>query len=660
MKTKKTYSILKNRKVYISVLSSIFLIFSFAASAASINWTGGATGDWVVASNWSSAAVPTSVDDVTIPVGSTVTLSSDAGKINKLSVQGKLIVTSTGVLVIEQGVVSGTSLVEINGGEVENTGSITINQLLNNTNSGLNFATNANADGKFTNTGTFVINTSACTTSFAGPCISFSQSAAGRTAHLNLGGTLNFTPHALSFIMQVVSGNAQIDGTAVFGSSSNYLNYRLIHISNGNLTLASTANLTYYSGLASTAGAVNFSTNSNSVLTNNGSITIHGGSTTTGYGIYLNPQTSRSATFTNAGTINIDGNFPVACIGLAGADATSSSILNNLAGATITASNSTTGGPTALTATTTPTTTLNNAGTMTLSSSSGKAITFGGNSATFNNNSGGIVTVNKLITGSHPTNACTYNNNTGAIFNFEEATNTSDAISNSQYKVVFNNNGGKVTGRGTFYDGTFNPSTGTISPGTGGAAGVGMFYIQGMMFSLTGNLEMNVNGKTTGGVDYDQVIYSTNSAVFDISGANLTAIVGGSYVPVKNDVIYLVSPSGNPSGTLYGTFNSVSIPSNWEMQYTANAKMVCLGPPTGIENVNELNAKVYASINSIVVNLDSYENVQFEIIDLTGKLIKKSFLSNKNNTISMGNLKGIFVVRLSKLGDTYVQKVCLK
>lgn len=658
MKSTKTYLILKDRQVYLSVLSCIFLFFSFSVSAASITWTGGVTGDWAVASNWSSAALPTSVDDVTIPVSTTVTLTSDAGKINKLSVQGKLIVSTSGVLVIEQGVASGTSLLEINGGVVENAGSITLTQLLNNMNSGLSFVTNTDADGKFTNTGNLAINTSVNTTSLSGPCVSFFQTAPGRTAQLNLGGTLSFVPHALSFLIQVVSGNAQIDGTAVFGSTSNYLNYRFMHLSGGSLTLAPTANLTYYSGLASTAGALNFSVTSNTLLTNNGTITIHGGSAALGYGIYFNPQ-GYSATITNAGTINVDGSFPLSCIGLAGGTAASSSILNNLSGAAITVSNSTSGGPTALFSAITPTTIVNNAGTMTLSSASSKAISFGGNVATFNNNSGGIVTVNKAISGSSPTLAATFNNNTGAIFNFEVATNTSDAISNAQYQVVFNNNGGKVTGRGTFYDGTFVPSTGTLSPGTGGAAGVGMFYIQGISFSLTGNLEMNVNGKTTGGVDYDQIIYSTPSSVFDISEANLHAIVGGSYIPAKNDVIYLVSPSGNPAGILYGTFNSVSIPSNWEMQYTANAKMLCTGP-TGIENINELNAKIYVNDGNVLVNLPSDQLAQVEIVDLMGRLIKQNIVNDKYIAISMGNLKGVYIVRLLISNGVYSQKVSLK
>lgn len=63
------------RALLLAVLTSVLAAGS--ARAAAITWTGGATGDWNVAANWTPAAVPGAFDDVTIPSGTVIAYSTD-------------------------------------------------------------------------------------------------------------------------------------------------------------------------------------------------------------------------------------------------------------------------------------------------------------------------------------------------------------------------------------------------------------------------------------------------------------------------------------------------------------------------------------------------------------------------------------------------------
>jgi len=587
MKTTITSLGLKNKISFFSFLAGVGLFLSSSVFAADITWVGGTTGDWANAASWSGAALPGAADNVTIGAGNVVTLSTDALKINKMLVQGKLIVASTGILVVEQSVLSGTSLFELGGGEVENAGSISIVQKLANTNSGLRFADNVDTDDKFTNTGSLNINmTASAITSTTGNCINFIQSSIGRTARLNFGGTITFSSIAGTKFMEITSGNAILDGTAIFGSPSSYLNYRFIHNAGGVLTFASTANITYYSGFVGANGSITISSSPTSEgIINNGILTLHGGSAVTGYGIYLNPQNSNTSKFTNAGTITVDGNFPLGSLSFGAGATTGTCLFNNQAGAVLSLSNtSNTSTAGALMASAIPTVILNNAGTMTLSTAISRNMYFGDNSATFNNT--GTVTVTKAITGNDATNSCVVNNNAGGVFNFNVSDNGQVSVSSNK-KIIFNNNGGTVTGRGQFASGTFFTLTGTLSPG--GDAGIGKFEFLQAAIVLTGKCVMQVNGKTTAGTDFDQIVTSQPTSSMDVSGATLIVTTGAGYTPSNLDNVALFTALT----TRTGNFSSVILPTNWSMDYTAastNIKYII--PPvvlTSITGLAELN-----------------------------------------------------------------------
>jgi hypothetical protein len=544
-----------------------------------ISWDGGAAdGLWTSAANWSSDATPIATDIVTIPAGYIVTVSSDAGKINKLTVLGKLIIDAAGTLVVEQGTAFGTSIVEVGGGEIDNAGSFTINQLLSSSSAGLSLANGTDADAKFNNTGFLTINVAFG--SSTGACVRFNQTTASRTAQMILGGTVNLSNNTGQHYFNVLAGQASIDGTAVFGSVSDYRNNKLIHIVDGTLTLASGANITYYSGFVNTEGAVTIANATSGGLTNNGSLTIHNGSAVTGSAIYMYPQASATATLTNAGTITIDGVSPVGQLNISGLNATSTATLNNQTGATLSITNTHASASTIL-ASATPTVALTNNGTISLTvPTSSRAMYFGGLNATFTNN--GTLNSVGAITGNDATNASVFTNSSTGIFNANNVLDTYVAISNNK-KFTFNNHG-LITGKGIFGSGTLNTLDGTLSPGIAG--GIGLFRVYQNPYVLTGKYIMQVNGTAVAGTDYDQILVSSTPApAIPIVGsfsidptASLEVTVGGGYTPVLVDQVALFLGGLSRTGDAF-TLANVTAPANWIMAYGATNASAAFANP---------------------------------------------------------------------------------
>ena len=367
---------LSNIRISMLALMMVFGMFFYStANAADITY-GAVTGDWTDA-NWTPQA-PVAGDNIIIPTGAILTVSTDlsATVFNKVTVNegGKLIISATGNLNIQQ-TTALTTVLNIVGGEVSNAGTLTIKQMLANTSTvPLQFSENANVEGKFTNTGTLLIdNTASSNTSTSGKCISFTQTS--QISRMKFGGTMTFNSKTGARFIEVMSNaKVEFDGTAVIGSTSDYKNFRLMHFgSSCTVTIAPTADITFYSGFAATNGAITFSNNQVVQVTNKGKLTIYGGPAVTGYGLYINPQLASSlngnSTFTNEGTLIIDGNFPLGCIYLNGANANTLASFINTSSATATLKNS---GVTAtsvpIRASATLPTVLNNAGTMNLSS----------------------------------------------------------------------------------------------------------------------------------------------------------------------------------------------------------------------------------------------------------------------------------------------------
>ena len=651
MKTKKVTSLLSCKFFQATLLTALFSCVLLTASAQTVTWTGPSTGgDWSNSANWSLGAVPVATDSVLIASGNAVTISTAVSNINKLSVQGNLNITSAGSLTVSQNVKS-TSLLEIGNGSVTNAGSLTLTQGVANGYPGLYFVNNGvSGDGTLTNTGSLVINTAF--TGATGECVRFNQTLGG-TATLNMGTNVTLTPASTKTVFTLYAGNAQIGGTLTMGAPGNFPNFRLLAITYGNLTLLPSALINSYATVTTSHVSVGAASGKTSSLTNNGTLNIHQASTgNTSSCLNISPLAgSISSTLTNTGTITIDGansTGSVGSIAFQGGDAITTAILTN--SGTITDTHTGTTAPLyAFSSTSVRLNVINNTGTISLPAI-GSTL---GQGSIFNNNSGGTVNVKATLTGAAGTTLAVINNNLGGIFNCDVAAATNNIASSLTFK-----NYGTVIGRGIFLTGTFVPQLGgTISPGNATNA-IDKFTINGTPMDFSGTtFVMDVNGNTSGGTNYDQVVSSTASAAITMSASTqFNVTVGGSYTPVTSDFVSLFS--GAATAIITGIPSSGS--SNWATTINTGSIRATYSIATALE-INKLStSKVYSEGGNVVVVLNSGETAQLEIFDATGSLVKKALVAGELSSINMGGFKGICIARVVSSQRSFTQKLSLK
>jgi hypothetical protein len=317
---KANISSLKNRISLFTLLMGIGLFFSLSTNAQqTVIWSGPDAGDWATAANWIPVA-PTATDSISIPAGKVVTVSTDAGMVNRLSVAGKLIIAASGTLTVDQAAyVLGGPIVNIIGGEIENNGTFTVkNSVTTASNTVIQFS-DAATDNKFTNNGTFTLdNTIGAYASTVGRGIGLSQVTVGKVSTFKMGGTMNINiKPGCCFIESNGGGNLTIDGVTTIGSADSYKDFRFIKILNGgNVTTAATTNITFYSGFTNASNGVINVQSANTVVpgssfTNNGRLSVHGGPATAGYGIYFNGQAASALNSINInGNLYFEGTFP--------------------------------------------------------------------------------------------------------------------------------------------------------------------------------------------------------------------------------------------------------------------------------------------------------------------------------------------------------------
>lgn len=122
--------------------------------------------------------------------------------------------------------------------------------------------------------------------------------------------------------------------------------------------------------------------------------------------------------------------------------------------------------------------------------------------------------------------------------------------------VNITNGSGDLTNNGTFkgkgnIDGNdfFSGSGSTIAPGT--SPGI-LTFTNSSSMNLSNNVifDFEINGKTTPGVDYDQIVVSGPS----VNITNGTLNLSGTYTPAPGDIFTLFNVSG---GNVIGTFNGL-------------------------------------------------------------------------------------------------------
>jgi hypothetical protein len=223
------------------------------ADITSVTWTGGTTGDWGTASNWSDNAIPNSDNDVIIPAGSTVTISSGAQTANRVQAAGSLSINGGSLTLATDSSVSGSFTLG-NGATLTTNGVFTAGG----TSALGNFAT-LTGSGSFVNNGTLTISNNL-----------------NLSANFQNNGTVNLTDSALDFENNITFTNASNATLNIAGNAA--INYSGT-LSNAGL-VTSTSGLTSYSSI-------------NSPFDNTGTLHVTGGTLTL-------------LTGTSSGTFNVD------------------------------------------------------------------------------------------------------------------------------------------------------------------------------------------------------------------------------------------------------------------------------------------------------------------------------------------------------------------
>ena len=183
------------------------------------------------------------------------------------------------------------------------------------------------------------------------------------------------------------------------------------------------------------------------------------------------------------------------------------------------------------------------------------------------NNTGGLITINRSTVSGILIEAGDISNTAGVtVGNLVAMTDLITGVSGN----FANNTGGVFKGTGKVQTVYFSFGGGTIAPG----------YSPGIM-TFTGNtnfgnniMNIEVNGKTTAGTDFDRVV---------VVG---TATLGGTLKVINNFPGALVGDQVTilTATAVSGTFPTIiGLPANWSISYTATSVILTLGPTLPVE-----------------------------------------------------------------------------
>lgn len=653
MKKLNNFTIKKHGIIF---LTCILLTLSASTFSASISWDagGGTNNDWSNPLNWSGDVLPGATDQVTITGGYTIIVSTNVGSINKLvlntSTGGapKLSISNTGKLTVQNSTTTNQNQLAILGGILENSGEVTIVTGGNSTNNTGNGLVLGNGTGSFvaaaTYYGTGILNINTTDANNTGACINLTQTNANPV--FTVGGTYNLVATTGKYAILVNSGtNAIINGSGELsaGTNNSLVNYGLLSINS--TSLAST--LTIESGVTLNSYSTGFSINSapvflgNSIgnnLVNKGTINIGGSGNN---GIYCVPN-SGTNTFNNIGSISITGTFANSSFRIGGTGTTNFTnsgivFIDNIAS---------TGNGIGMSAA--PTVNINNTGNITLDSNGTNIIAINlGDSKSIVNNTGSVRINKGSIAGTAGgVGKAQFNNNTSGVF----VSNVGSSNSGVSTDLLFTNSGGIFEGSCTVTEGSFVPSTGTISPGGSNAAGIITFYtaLDGGTFNLTGRCIMNINGITGAGIDYDKIMTTTPLSTLDVSDAILEIVLGESYVRENGNQVVLFS--GDEA--LTGVFSNTIVPANCAIVYSSKEASLLDSISTGINDVIEKKTNVKVVNQDIIVANEVGSSIF--LYNMAGQLIKFHKITSNNELIHLD--KGLYLIKT----ENEVLKVLLK
>jgi Secretion system C-terminal sorting domain len=663
-------------------------------------WTGGGgvnSNVWSDPSNWSGNAVPVAADEVVIPDGVTVRVTTNAvcrklqiaggtGRQSKLLIEQGVTLTANATDVAATGG-NGFAVVTLLGGMIENNGILSIAGRQNLDAIRFDEAVSGAVSSTYMGTGTLTCNTSNGNggggSGTTGCSVTFAQTSATAIFTLSNTGVYNFstgvtltqgTPvpfPTTKTVFYCAKGNATINGTVSIAMSGDKRPIRVIGSTGNSVMLTIESGVTMQ--LTSTMGnpgtgivaVESIFAEGGPTLINKGTLNFSGAKGNP-IGLANGPNTLYPATFINEGTININGDFTDATtnvtmggIHFGGSGAVQGSIFTNARTGVVNYNTNNLGTsvkPLFVSAiTSAPKCTITNNGTITVGTNGvvSTAIKMGDSKTVFNN--AGTLTIGRgnitstLGLGFGAGTSAVFNNNAGGILNFT----TLPAASTATDSITFANAGGTLSGSGVFSNvgGNTFTSASIISPGQG--TGAGIFTFGDASLALMGTFNANVNGKTTAGTDFDQI----NAPTAAVSLTGLTIVATTNYAVATNDVIVLIkaaSLTGTPTFTLpRGWVGSVA---NGEVRMTA----------TSAVGVNEtLKGQITLSPNPTSDKLritlsDKAPSVSttISVYDLVGRLVLTQKMVDKTVELDMSSLaKGTYLVKIDADNRFYTEKI---
>jgi len=317
----------KNFKNSTVTLAICLLLIAGVGSVSGATRIASVSGNWSSMATWGGAAVPTSIDDVTINNGITLTVDAATANCNSittvntgtLTINGTNSLNVTGLINILRPSTSGTNFtVNVNSGSITS-GSLTMSATTTTRNNIINITT-----GTLTINGALNTGTSGCQINITG------------SGNLNINGAFTSNPtittSAGSTVTYGFAGNQTVDATTYSNlilSGSGAKTLQTGTTINGNLSLL---------GTATTAAVAN--------LTIGGDVIIGAGTTFAAGAFTHNVAgnwTNNGGTFTpGTGTITFNGSNTTAINGTAGTQTFNNIIVNKTAGQDLNVSGSTT------------------------------------------------------------------------------------------------------------------------------------------------------------------------------------------------------------------------------------------------------------------------------------------------------------------------------
>jgi hypothetical protein len=600
------------------------LAFSTGAFAASVTFNGTTNTDWATATNWSSGTVPTSADVITIAADKSVVIAiATTVSVEKITLNAGAGLTNNGTLTIAPGLNSagattGAALVIFGNNTFDNEGTLTITSA---------YQTSA----------TFVIYIL----------------GTGNTFTFNGTNTLAAVPAAGLFYVNA-NATATIGGAGfTIGNATTYPSFDVFKIAQAgaSLTINNGTILNVY-----TNNKVVFTLQNTGSVINNGTINCYT-TGTSGNAIQIWQTTaSVNATFKNNGTLLMSGFEQPAVFGGSNTGSTGYTKFENTGTVTSTypgISSGTSTGTIGIYSSMNLPNVITNSGTMNLNASFRSiflnAKAYGGS---FTNT--GTINIAKGIiasggTSGAPSTYQTIDNNSGGMINFNYGV-SAGTIAATNSVVINNNSGATINGSCTFAASTLVTTAGsTLSPGdyTAGVSGIGKMILTPAngSFTLSGNVNVQVNGKTTDGTDYDQIAFAGTCAL-TLSGSPVINLTVG-YSPAYDDRISVIN-----SNSLSGSLGTSSLPTGWATDYaSADIGVKYLGINTALANQDTKNNVI--TVEGRIINLHGAIGV-VNVFNSVGRLVVSEKTSKQN--IELKN-KGIYLIKLETAQGIKVQKV---